>query len=90
VPDFALSSSLGRVKVFFPASRIGRVIDSVRRMRRGAVGRLPAREARNAQDEGSRLKARRLAEDAVAALAPLGPGGARLEALAWQLLDRDR
>ena len=40
--------------------------------------------------EGSRLKARRLAEDAVAALAPLGPGGARLEALAWQLLDRDR
>lgn len=40
--------------------------------------------------EGSRLKARRLAEEAVAALAPLGPAGGRLEALAWQLLDRDR
>jgi geranylgeranyl diphosphate synthase type II len=40
--------------------------------------------------EGSRAKARLLAEEAVAALAPLGGRAARLEALAWQLLERDR
>lgn len=39
---------------------------------------------------GSRAKARQLAEEAVAALEPLGERGARLRALAWQLLERDR
>jgi geranylgeranyl pyrophosphate synthase len=40
--------------------------------------------------DGSRGHARRLAESAVAALAPLGPRADRLRALAWHLLDRDR
>jgi geranylgeranyl diphosphate synthase type II len=39
--------------------------------------------------EGSRLRARQLAEEAVAALAPLGDRGARLRALALDLLERD-
>jgi geranylgeranyl diphosphate synthase type II len=39
--------------------------------------------------EGSRDEARQLAEDASAALAPLGDRGARLRALAWQLVERD-
>jgi geranylgeranyl diphosphate synthase type II len=39
--------------------------------------------------EGSRSKAKQLAEDASAALAPLGEAGARLRALAWQLVERD-
>jgi geranylgeranyl diphosphate synthase type II len=40
--------------------------------------------------DGSRRKARQLAEEAIAALAPLGDRGARLKALAWDLLERDR
>lgn len=40
--------------------------------------------------EGSRLRARQLAEEAIAALAPLGDRGARLRALALDLLERDR
>jgi geranylgeranyl diphosphate synthase type II len=40
--------------------------------------------------EGSRLRARQLAEEAIAALAPLGERGARLRALALDLLERDR
>jgi geranylgeranyl diphosphate synthase type II len=40
--------------------------------------------------EGSRMRARRLAEDAAAALAPLGARGDRLRALALDLLERDR
>ncbi len=40
--------------------------------------------------EGSRLKARQLADEAVAALAPLGDRGDRLRALALDLLERDR
>jgi geranylgeranyl diphosphate synthase type II len=40
--------------------------------------------------EGSRLKAVQLAEEAVAALAPLGERGARLAALARDLVERDR
>ncbi len=39
---------------------------------------------------GSRQRARQVAEEAVAALAPLGDKGARLRALAWDLLERDR
>jgi geranylgeranyl diphosphate synthase type II len=38
----------------------------------------------------SRQKARQLADEAVAALAPLGAGGRRLQALALDLLERDR
>jgi len=38
----------------------------------------------------SRLRAKQLADEAVAALAPLGPGGDRLRALAVDLLERDR
>ncbi|HWE38767.1 MAG TPA: farnesyl diphosphate synthase [Isosphaeraceae bacterium] len=40
--------------------------------------------------EGSRAKARQVAEGAIAALEPLGGRGARLRALAWDLLERDR
>ncbi len=40
--------------------------------------------------EGSRLRARQLADEAVAALAPLGTRGDRLRALAVDLLERDR
>jgi geranylgeranyl diphosphate synthase, type II len=40
--------------------------------------------------DGSRSKARQLAEEAIAALAPLGDRGARLKALALDLLERDR
>jgi geranylgeranyl diphosphate synthase type II len=40
--------------------------------------------------EGSRRHARELAEEAVKALAPLGERGARLRALALDLLERDR
>ena len=40
--------------------------------------------------EGSRLRARQLAEEAVSALTPLGDRGARLRALAVDLLERDR
>lgn len=40
--------------------------------------------------EGSRRRARQLAEEAVAALAPLGDRGDRLRALALDLLERDR
>jgi geranylgeranyl diphosphate synthase, type II len=40
--------------------------------------------------DGSRRRARQLADEAVAALAPLGARGARLEALALDLLERDR
>src|SRR5262249_22159871 len=40
--------------------------------------------------EGSRLRARQLADDALAALAPLGERGDRLRALALDLLERDR
>jgi geranylgeranyl diphosphate synthase type II len=40
--------------------------------------------------EGSRQRARQVAEDAVAALEPLGEPGARLRALALDLLERDR
>ena len=40
--------------------------------------------------EESRRKARRLADEAVAALAPLGDRGAGLKALALELLERDR
>ncbi len=40
--------------------------------------------------DGSRAKARQLAEEAVAAIEPLGERGARLRALAWHLLERDR
>jgi geranylgeranyl diphosphate synthase type II len=40
--------------------------------------------------EGSRQRARQLADEAVAALAPLGAGGDRLRALALDLLERDR
>ena len=40
--------------------------------------------------DGSRERARRVADDAVAALAPLGDRGARLRALALDLLERDR
>ncbi len=39
--------------------------------------------------EGSRRKARQLAEEADAALGPLGERGARLRALAWHLVERD-
>jgi geranylgeranyl diphosphate synthase type II len=40
--------------------------------------------------EGSRRKARLLAEEAVEALRPLGDRGLRLRELAWDLLERDR
>jgi geranylgeranyl diphosphate synthase type II len=40
--------------------------------------------------EGSRRKARQVADEAVAALAPLGDRAGRLRALARQLLERDR
>ena len=40
--------------------------------------------------DGSRRRARQLAEEAVAALAPLGPRGERLRGLALALLERDR
>ncbi len=40
--------------------------------------------------EGSRRKARQLADEARAALLPLGDRKGRLEALAWDLLERDR
>jgi geranylgeranyl diphosphate synthase type II len=40
--------------------------------------------------EGSRRRARQLAEEAVAALGPLGDRGAKLKALALDLLERDR
>ena len=40
--------------------------------------------------EGSRRHARELAEEAVKALIPLGESGARLRALALDLLERDR
>lgn len=40
--------------------------------------------------EGSRARARQLADEAVAALQPLGDRGARLRALAVDLLERDR
>ncbi|HEV3448994.1 MAG TPA: polyprenyl synthetase family protein, partial [Gemmataceae bacterium] len=40
--------------------------------------------------EGSRRKARQLAEEAIAALEPLGDRAVRLKALAWDLLERDR
>src|SRR5262249_56485378 len=40
--------------------------------------------------EGSRRRARELAEEAVAALKPLGDRGAKLTALALDLLERDR
>ncbi|WP_152049312.1 polyprenyl synthetase family protein [Tautonia marina] len=40
--------------------------------------------------EGSRSRARQVAEDAVAALEPLGDRGTRLRALALDLLERDR
>ncbi len=40
--------------------------------------------------EGSRLRARQLADEAVAALAPFGSRGDRLRALAVDLLERDR
>jgi geranylgeranyl diphosphate synthase, type II len=40
--------------------------------------------------EGSRLRAKQLADEAVAALAPLGARGDRLRALALDLLERDR
>jgi geranylgeranyl diphosphate synthase type II len=40
--------------------------------------------------DGSRRRARQLADEAVAALAPLGPRGARLRELAPALLERDR
>jgi geranylgeranyl diphosphate synthase type II len=40
--------------------------------------------------EGSRLRAKQLADEAVAALAPLGGRGDRLRALALDLLERDR
>jgi geranylgeranyl diphosphate synthase type II len=40
--------------------------------------------------EGGRRRARQLAEEAVEALAPLGPKGERLRALALDLLERDR
>ena len=40
--------------------------------------------------EGSRRRARELADEAVGALAPLGGRGARLRALALDLLERDR
>ena len=40
--------------------------------------------------DGSRAKARQLADEAVAALTPLGARGALLKALAFDLLERDR
>ncbi len=40
--------------------------------------------------DGSRRRARQLAEEAVAALEPLGPRGDRLRGLALDLLERDR
>ena len=40
--------------------------------------------------EGSRLKARQLADEAIAALRPFGDRGAKLKALARDLLERDR
>jgi geranylgeranyl diphosphate synthase type II len=40
--------------------------------------------------EGSRRRARQLAEEAAEALGPLGPNGERLRALALDLLERDR
>jgi geranylgeranyl diphosphate synthase type II len=40
--------------------------------------------------DGSRRRARQVAEEAIAALAPLGENGARLRALALDLLERDR
>ena len=40
--------------------------------------------------DGSRRRARQLAEEAVAALEPLGPRGDRLRGLALALLERDR
>jgi geranylgeranyl diphosphate synthase type II len=40
--------------------------------------------------EGSRQRARQLADEAIAALAPLGAGGDRLQALALDLLERER
>jgi geranylgeranyl diphosphate synthase type II len=39
--------------------------------------------------EGSRLRARQLADEAVEALAPFGGRGDRLRALALNLLERD-
>jgi len=39
--------------------------------------------------EGSRRRAWQVAEDAVAALTPLGERGARLRALAMDLMERD-
>ncbi len=41
-------------------------------------------------EEGSRSKARQLADEATAALGPFGDRGARLKALALDLLERDR
>jgi geranylgeranyl pyrophosphate synthase len=38
----------------------------------------------------SRQRARQLADEAITALAPLGAGGERLQALALDLLERDR
>jgi geranylgeranyl diphosphate synthase type II len=40
--------------------------------------------------EESRQRARQLADEAIAALAPLGAGGDQLQALALDLLERDR
>ncbi len=40
--------------------------------------------------EGSRRRARQLADEAVAALEPFGERGRYLKALAWELLERDR
>ena len=40
--------------------------------------------------DGSRRRARQLADEAVAALEPLGPRGDRLRGLALALLERDR
>jgi geranylgeranyl diphosphate synthase, type II len=40
--------------------------------------------------DGSRRKARQAAEEAIAALSPLGPSGAQLRELALELLERDR
>ena len=40
--------------------------------------------------DGSRRRARQLAEEAIAALEPFGPRGDRLRGLALALLERDR